>query len=218
MVLKNLQFNPQEIRDIFVSIIALGFIFSLGSAGQLARSAGITENSWIVGALMMTFILGISFLPHELAHKFVAIKYNCYARYEMWKTGLLIALGLAIITGGNFVFAAPGAVVIYTQYFSRRGIEQVNLSSKQNAYISAAGPLTNIAIALLAFGVAMTVPLSLFMQVMVGQIVFINAFLAMFNLLPIPPLDGSKIIWWNIAAWVLLMAASVGLYIGLRFV
>lgn len=217
MVLKRLQFSGEELKDIFVSIVALGFIFSLGSASALAQAAGILRNQWIIGAAMMTFILGISFLPHELAHKFVAIRYNCYARYEMWKTGLFIALGLAIVTGGNFVFAAPGAVVIYTHYFSRRGVEQVSLSSKQNAYISAAGPLTNICIAILALLFGLFFPLGHFWQVMLAQIISINAFLAMFNLLPIPPLDGSKIIWWNILAWVALMGMSIALYVGLRY-
>ena len=106
------------------------------------------------------------------------------------------------------VFAAPGAVVIYTSFYSRRGLEQISLSTKQNAIISAVGPLTNIIIASIFLGLLYVTPNPVFVT-----IVKINSFLAIFNLLPIPPLDGSKVIWYNITWWISLITASVGLYI-----
>ena len=159
-------------------------------------------------ALATTAIVALSFIPHELAHKYFANRHHCFAKYEMWKTGLLIALALAIISNGSFVFAAPGAVVIYTSFYSRRGLEQISLSTKQNAIISAVGPLTNIIIASIFLGLLYVTPNPVFVT-----IVKINSFLAIFNLLPIPPLDGSKVIWYNITWWISLITASVGLYI-----
>ena len=41
----------------------------------------------------------------------------------------------------------------------------------------------------------------------------INFFLALFNLLPIPPLDGSKVFTWNIPIWVVTIAiAAIGVF------
>ncbi len=37
----------------------------------------------------------------------------------------------------------------------------------------------------------------------------LNAFLAVFNLLPIPPLDGSKIMPWNLTLWISVFAVAV---------
>ena len=37
----------------------------------------------------------------------------------------------------------------------------------------------------------------------------LNAFLAFFNLLPIPPLDGSKIVTWKLPVYVVVMAVAV---------
>jgi Zn-dependent protease len=197
------RFSKTEVKDILVSTLALGFIFSWSLQALSDIPAFITE------IIITTAIIGfLAFIPHELMHKFFANKYHCHAQYEMWKTGLLIALALAVFTNGAFVFAAPGAVVIYTMYRSHAGIHNVQLTSKQNAIISAAGPATNMAIAALAFAAALYYPHPLLFTV-----VKINAFLAMFNLLPIPPLDGSKIIWYNIVAWGSLMALSVLMYI-----
>jgi len=182
----NVTFSTEEIRDIIISTIALGIIFSIGPGFSFAEAA------------MITVIVALSFIPHELAHKFVAVHYKCFAQYEMWRNGLIMALILAIATNGNFVFAAPGAVVIYTVFQSRHGLHQIVLSPKQNGLISIAGPLTNISIALLFFIFAPDFMLT-------KNIVHINIFLAAFNLLPIPPLDGSKVMYWNKFVWLAMM-------------
>ena len=40
---------------------------------------------------------------------------------------------------------------------------------------------------------------------------YMNAFLALFNMLPIPPLDGSKIYKWNPAVYIMMLVASATL-------
>lgn len=188
----NLTFDSEEIRDIILSTLALGIIFSVGNGLSL------------ISISLITVIVALSFIPHELAHKFAAMHYKCFARYEMWRNGLLIALLLAIATKGNFVFAAPGAVVIYTVYQNRYGLRHIVLSARQNGIISTAGPLTNIGIAML-FGIFAP------QFFLTSSIVNINLFLAMFNLLPIPPLDGSKVFHWSMIVWALMMGLAFGL-------
>lgn len=193
-------FSAKEIQDIVISTIALGFIFSIS---QVGLGNVLTDFAGFVSlALTITLIVALSFIPHELMHKFTAIRYKAFARYEMWKNGLLFALFMAVAFG--FVFAAPGAVVIYTAYRSNYGVHHVNLSTRQNGIISSAGVVANLIIAGAFFLLA---PQSAIAK----SIININAFLAMFNLLPIPPLDGSKVIWWNIPVWLMLMGLSVGL-------
>ncbi|MDG6975631.1 MAG: hypothetical protein JRN27_06040, partial [Nitrososphaerota archaeon] len=69
----------------------------------------------------------------------------------------------------------------------------------ENGKISLAGPLTNVAIA------ALFLPFFFFgsgVLYAVGYIgVQVNIFLAMFNMLPIGPLDGAKVWRWNLFLW-----------------
>ena len=112
------------------------------------------------------------------------------------------ALVLAVVTNGGFVFAAPAAVMVYTQFKSNRGFHQVQITAKDNAYISAVGPGINVVIALLFVIISFLFPGG-FIALIASIIVRVNVFLALFNLLPIMPFDGSKIYSWNKNAWFL---------------
>jgi len=130
--------------------------------------------------------VGTAFVLHELAHRVVANHFGYPARYVMWKEGLLLALGLAILTNGRFVFAAPGAVYIFG-----------HPREDENALISLAGPFTNLVIAYLFFFLALSLPPSSSLFALLLSLAKVNAFIGFFNMMPIYPLDGSKILPWN---------------------
>ncbi|MDO5820034.1 MAG: site-2 protease family protein [Methanobrevibacter sp.] len=188
------RFTKKEIRDLIISfiVIALGF--------TILYSNGDYSHIGIVFPVVMIGV-GVGFIFHELGHKFVAMHYGYYAEYELWPTGLIIALVSSFF---GFIFAAPGAVVIYSQ-----GMEE-----KTNGLISIAGPLVNIALGLIFFLILGS--LGDFVYTEAGAIVYlicvlgtrINFFLAAFNLLPIPPLDGSKVLSWSVPIWLVTFAIA----------
>ena len=188
------RFTGKEIRDLIISfiVIALGF--------TILYSNGDYSNIGLVFPIVMIGV-GAGFIFHELGHKFVAMHYGYYAEYELWPTGLIIALVSSFF---GFIFAAPGAVVIYSN-----GMEE-----RTNGIISIAGPLVNIALGLIFFIILGS--LGNFIYTETGAIVAlicvlgtrINFFLAAFNLLPIPPLDGSKVLSWSVPIWVVTFAIA----------
>jgi Zn-dependent protease len=183
-----------EIRDLLISWLVLGFCFDL----ILRRSdLPLFPDGFIVALIG----LGVGFICHELSHKFVAQKLGFRAEFRLWQTGLIIALICAFISLFSpigFLFAAPGAVYILS-YTSRR----------EGGLISLAGPSANIILALIFYAIA--IHSSGLTQLIGTYGIVINLWLAAFNLLPIPPLDGSKIFAWNIPVWAMLMVISAGL-------
>ena len=188
------RFTGKEIRDLIISfiVIALGF--------TILYSNGDYSYVTLIFPVVMIGV-GVGFIFHELGHKFVAMHYGYYAEYELWPTGLIIALVSSFF---GFIFAAPGAVVIYSNGMEKR----------TNGVISIAGPIVNIVLGLVFFLILGS--LGDFAYTETGAIVYlicalgtrINFFLAAFNLLPIPPLDGSKVMSWSVPVWLITFAIA----------
>lgn len=153
----------------------------------------------ILGIAMIVALV-VSVILHEMAHGYAA---NWLGDPTARLAGRLtpnplvhidplmsvILPGLLILSGSPILFGAAKPVP-YNPY---------NLRNQKwgEAIVAGAGPMANILIALV-FGVLVRSAEALalsdtFVSLAVGIIV-LNIFLAFFNLVPIPPLDGSKIL------------------------
>ncbi len=135
--------------------------------------------------ILIGLLLSISL--HETAHCYVTDKLGDPTPRVMGRLTLdprahLDPLGtiLIILTGFGWGKAAP-----YDPY---------NLKSpvRDTAIIAAAGPLTNLLIAILLASISRLIGGDLF-AVFAEFLIYINLALALFNLLPVFPLDGGKI-------------------------
>jgi Zn-dependent protease len=144
-----------------------------------------------------------SIVLHEVSHGWVAFRLGDPTAYKAGRLTLdpikhidpiqsiIMPLVLFIGSGGAFIFggAKPVPVNPYMYKNMRAG----------TIMDAAAGPITNLLIAVL-FGLGVKVSLILSNGEIKATAVFlsccmmINVFLAAFNLLPIPPLDGSHIL------------------------
>ncbi|WKZ26375.1 MAG: site-2 protease family protein [Candidatus Paceibacterota bacterium] len=152
--------------------------------------------------IFIIVILIMSVVIHELAHGYSALWLgDSTAKYagrltlnpikHLDPVGSVLVPLLLYILPGNLIFgwAKP---VPYNPY---------NLRNQKwgEAIVAAAGPLTNILIAVI-FGliVRLNVVFGVFPPAftdLASIVVFMNIILAIFNLVPIPPLDGSKILF-----------------------
>jgi Zn-dependent protease len=194
-----IRFSRQEVGQIVLAVAVLTFAFTL----LLMRLYGF------LGALILAAVAVPSgFLLHELGHKVVAQRYGFFAEFRAWYMGLVLAVFTAFF---GFLFAAPGAVMI--QGFG---------STQQTGRISAAGPGVNLAIggpfALIWFlltlaGFNFALGMSITLIDVVGGVAFINVLLGTFNMIPIPPLDGSKIVRWDLKTYILLLVPLAALVV-----
>ncbi len=188
-------YSEEELIHLLHAWSAISFAFAVVLSGGL-RGLG---PQFVPNLIVAAIAVGTAFLLHELAHKVLAQKYGCWAEFRKFNLGLVLAVVMSFF---GFIIAAPGAVMISGQ-----------VSREQNGKISAAGPLTNITLAILFFMAGLSLPQIIgALPPLFNQIVFfgffINAWLALFNMIPFPPLDGSKVMVWSLPVWLGITAIA----------
>jgi len=151
---------------------------------------------------------------HEVSHGYVAYRLgdptpkvrgrltlNPLAHVDLIGT-ILVPLAL-VVMGSRFLFGWAKPVPINPNYFRK--------PFKGMLYVAIAGPVTNLTLALVIAGVGRltlgAIPNSLLFYgqtfgayllqaifYLLGFFVIINVVLAVFNMIPIPPLDGSRVL------------------------
>jgi Zn-dependent protease len=181
-------FSTQEIKDMGIAVVILTLMFNFAFF-----------HSFDLFKLLLSLLIVItSFVFHELGHKFMGQRYGCEAYFKLWPQGLLLSLISVIISIRiPFIFAAPGATVIQPKKHARWAFAETRLTIYELGMISFIGPFINLIISIIFL------PFRFF-----SYISFINAYIAFFNLLPIPPLDGSKVIIWKNWLWLIMIVLS----------
>jgi len=206
-------FAPGEVGQILVAWVVLSLAVSISYLGGLFEGAG--DAVGIAAAFIAT---ATAFILHEMGHKFVAVRLGYVAHFRVWAWGLALTLITAVLSQGAFMFGAPGAVYIAPAVaggyyaFGRRS-DGPRGQDRENMLISAAGPGTNLAFAVLFLALLIFGPASGFVQMVASYGFSLNVGLGAFNMLPIPPMDGYKIFRCSIPRALLLALPLWGMFL-----
>lgn len=148
-------------------------------------------------------VILISMVLHELAHGFVAYKLGDDTAKTDGRLTLnplkhldpimSIALPLLLLLSGGPVFGGAKPVPVNSH--------KLKHGAWGMALVAIAGPLTNILLAFLGFllgyftGAFSLAGLGTLWGRVIGSFVMINLGFGIFNLIPIPPLDGSRVLY-----------------------
>lgn len=165
------------------------------SGWQDIASMGLTFSIWVLPVLFAVTL-------HEAAHGWVAwklgddtayargrVSFNPIRHIDPLGTVVMPAL-LLVVSGGKFMFgyAKPVPVDPWRLRNPRRDM----------VLVAAAGPAMNLGLAVLAALIAHVLPylpptFGAWMDLNLGNAVWINLLLCVFNMLPLPPLDGGRV-------------------------
>jgi Zn-dependent protease len=172
------------------------------------------ELNTIQKIAVMALPLVFAIVLHEVAHGWVADKLGDHTARDMGRLTLnpiphidlfgtiIMPILLFVITSGRFVFGSAKPVPINPYNFKN--------PKKDMALSSLAGPAANLVMAvvftfllrIVIAGLEGKVPqfywdwLIIPLSYMLVYGIIINVVLAVLNLIPIPPLDGSRVVYW----------------------
>lgn len=140
--------------------------------------------------IIRTIAVLVAIIPHEMAHGYAA--YLCGdetakndGRLSLNPLHHLDPIGTICLIFFKFGWAKP--VMINPNNFRDR--------KKGTFFVSIAGVLTNFILAIIAVIIIKYIRLSDFVFEIFMNIFWFNIILGVFNLIPIPPLDGSKLLF-----------------------
>ena len=205
------RFSSTELRHLLIAsiLVTLVGISILGSPYGIVNALGvfiglITGPFWWVPVGLISIFL-LSFIGHELSHKFVAQHYGMWSEFRMTSMGYYLS-AIAIL------FSVPifGTGTVLTSGTS---------NTEHNAKTNLAGPLSNFVIAISLVVVAIfsitliSQPVLFYVMFLVRYGIIVNAILGLFNMIPIQPFDGATVKDWSLPVWITLTIALVSMLV-----
>lgn len=185
----------REVKDFLIAIFVLfsGYVISIYVDTRFSLS------SLPLVLLVSLFSIVLAFSAHEGAHRFMAIRLGAIAFFKKWNLGLLLIIVSSLV---GSLFATAGAVQF-------TGITDESKIGKS----ALAGPATNLIIGTSVYGIYLLGGFSSISLVgfLLINIFRINLWLGLFNMIPIPPIDGSKVFRWDLKIFVIVIVIAVAL-------
>ena len=188
--------RPLDLGSSWVNILIASLAAAwalLGPGGVKALLAGLAPGALgvLTGALA-------GFVLHEYAHERAAYRHGCWARFVLHPLGLALTLVSGFLP---FAIIAPGAVSVACPHWG------YGWSSAEED-IASAGVKVNLGLA--ALGVlAKILSHSWIVSSFASGFASINAWVALFNLIPFPPLDGWRLSRINPTSWAILFTVAI---------
>ena len=201
-----MEFGKKEIRNISIAALVAAFAFSF-------NEWGIGKFDAIIGIknLLVAFVFcSIIYFSHSFAQKLAAGHYEYRIEFTLISMqrrisevkkmvsipiGPIITLLATFVSNGKFIFLILNSFRHVPENEFRVGKQWINIKEFEEAQIALAGPLSQIVL-LIIF--KLLLPFS----VVFNKAMFITSVIAIYHMLPLPKVDGSKIFFGSRSLYI----------------
>ena len=195
-------FQKQEMRNIIATILIIGFMYGFND-----NSKTFDIVNWTYNLIVSISISAITLLVFVVGQRLVGI-YNGYkVEFQMWWPGLIFALLLTFISRGYLWIPIAGGLVIHFHKGHRLGYFRYGLNMLSMGMTATAGPIACIIFATVIKQANLLItntPLPI-----IEKLYWFSLIFALVNMLPIPPLAGSKLLYNSRLPYVFIFSFMV---------
>lgn len=181
-------FQKDEMRNIIATILVIGFMYGFND-----NSKTFELLNWTYNLIVSIAISAITIIVFVVGQRLVGI-YNGYRiEFQMWWPGLILALIVTFISRGYVWIPIAGGMLVHFHKGHRLGYFRYGLNMLSTGLTAAAGPFACIIFATVIKQInimitATTLPI-------IDKLYWFSLIFALVNMLPIPPLAGSKLLF-----------------------
>jgi len=193
--------SAKEIEAIVVSTLIIAFIVSF-------KEWGIDKFDLVYGIrnlLDSVIIVALALLVRISVEKIEALRRGYRVEFRVGLYGLLAGLILVFVSNGLLFLLIPGGIAIYMIKGLRLGRFRYGINRFEVAMIALLGVMANIFLAIFLKALMLVSESAL-----LNKAVFINVWLAIFAMLPIPPLEGSRIFFASRLTYFFTLGCVLG--------
>lgn len=202
-------FSREEWLSFCITVISLAFIYNWDKWGVRGFDPAIGLKNYAIAIVF----LAITVFVHHAGQRMMALQLGLRAEQRLWWYGFLIGLILVIVSNGNIKFLAATSTIAYMLPAHRLGAFRYGPNVGTIAKIVLAGPLLNIFFSAFIKSLEWAGVLS---PAIAQPLFVLNLVFAGWNLLPIPPLDGSKVFFYSRLTYAFLFGSIVSYEIMVR--
>ena len=186
-------FSKQELRSLIITIIAVAFIISFDEWGtaEFNIAAGFFN---LFNAILIT---AFSYLIKISAQRIGALQIGYRCEHRMWSWGILLGIILAFVSNGSIWFLMTTSFIVHHMAGHRLGWFRYGINYFAIAMVALWGPLANVLLVLFFKGLSCFIS-----NPLIEKAILLNALMAIYAMVPIPPMEGSKIYWGSRLAYV----------------
>ena len=180
------KFTHHEVRGLIIAIFVIAFIISFKEWGK----ASFDATAGIYNLFNAVLIVALSILIHDFGQRLWGLAIGYKIEFKMWSYGLLFALIIAFISNGSLWLIVPSGFMLHHIAGHRLGWFRYDINYFGQAMVALAGPLFTLMLIILLKTLNSFYPNPLIQKAIIFNVVY-----AITSLLPIPPLDGSKMLY-----------------------
>lgn len=194
------KFTNHELIGLIISMLIIAFIISFKEWG----AASFDFEAGVFNLFNSILIVALSILVHDAGQRLWGLAIGYRIEFKMWSFGLLFGLIIVFLSNGNFWLIVPSGFVLHHLAGHRLGWFRYGINYFGQAMVALAGPLFTLMLIILLKVLTVFSPSALIEKAIMFNVVYLIT-----GMLPIPPLDGSKIFFGSRMMYAFVLPALV---------